>query len=76
VTDDDEQMWQPPMMSRAVSVGQMFQLAKRLRTRAYWYHAVDATVEAATAEALIGFADELDKLFAFKSELTEEERKP
>jgi len=79
--NDDNQMWQPPDAVQTVTVGQMFTLAKRFRSRAYWMHDdhytsdLDGVRNAAMRESFEGFADELDQLFGFTSELTSDERK-
>lgn len=79
--DDDSQMWKPPDAAKAVTVGQMFTLAKRLRSKAYWsgdpyYDDANASLKnSAINDALTGFADELDSVFGFDSNLTTEECK-
>jgi hypothetical protein len=78
---DDSQMWKPPDAAKAGTVGQMFTLAKRLRSRAYWIYDdhytsdLDGVKNAAKRDAFEGFAGELDELFGFDSNLTKDEMK-
>ena len=74
--DDDNQMWKPPDAAKAVTVGQMFTLANNLRKHAYWYQALNEAVQDSVMEAFIGLADDLDKLFGFKSDLSTDDRRP
>jgi hypothetical protein len=81
MANDDDQMWKPSDMEKSVTVGQLFELAKKLRSRAYWMHddhytsEMDGARNAAIKEALEGFAEELDSTFGFDSVLTSDERR-
>lgn len=65
----------PPDGQKAVTVKQMFDLARKLRTKAYWSDAgSDASDEsrsrvAALSEALSSVADQIDETFDFSSVL-------
>jgi hypothetical protein len=75
----DDQMWKPPDGAKMVTVGQMFDLAKRFRSKAYWwrdgYYTTDAEAASnhAVRETFEGIAQELDELFGFDSQLTSNE---
>ncbi len=70
-----------PALAVPVTVGDMLTLAKRFRSRAYWCRdgfysdAAELAQNAAIREAFEGYAQELDDLFSFSSELTQSEKK-
>jgi len=74
-------MWKPDDMAKAVTVGQLHVLAKRLRSRAYWMYddhydtELDGVRNAAIKSVLEGLAEELDTLFGFDSQLTADEQR-